>query len=114
MLPRVLCRTPTPGKKPTRIDRVKFERIRRAILECVPRSTPGVEFQKLPGLVSRRLSQAERASIGSIRWYVTTVKLELEVRGEIRRLAGSRPQRLVQDKERPPLSLTRRQHSPGR
>ena len=101
MHPRVLCRTPTPGKKPKRIDRAKFELLRSAILECVPRSTPGVEFRKLPSMVGKRLAAAERAAVGSITWYVTTVKLELEVRGEIRRIAGSRPQRLVRDKPRP-------------
>jgi len=91
----VLCRTPTPGKASRRIDRRKFEQIRRAILACLPRSTPGVEFAKLPGLVRRKLSPGERKTLGSVRWYVTTVKLELEVRGEIRRVASSGPQRLV-------------------
>ena len=100
MLTKVLCRTPTPGKKPTRIERAKFERLRRAILACVPRSTPGVEFQKLPSLVRARLTRSERASIGSLNWYVTVVKLELEVRGELRRIAGSQPQRLVRGSAR--------------
>ncbi len=29
---------------------------------------------------------------GSVMWYYTTVKLDLEARGEIRRVPGSRPQ----------------------
>jgi hypothetical protein len=31
---------------------------------------------------------------GSINWYVTTVKLDLEARGEIERIQGKAPQRL--------------------
>jgi hypothetical protein len=29
---------------------------------------------------------------GSVMWYVTTVKLDLEARGEIKRVPNSRPQ----------------------
>ena len=33
MQDKVICRTPTPNKKPTRIDKWKFDLIHNAILE---------------------------------------------------------------------------------
>lgn len=52
---RVECRTPTPQKKPTRIDRAKFEAVRAAILAAVPASGEGVPFADLPALVAANL-----------------------------------------------------------
>ncbi len=34
---KVVCETPTPGKQPTRIDRWKYDAVRRAILKVTPR-----------------------------------------------------------------------------
>jgi hypothetical protein len=92
--PRIMCRTPTPGKAPVRIPRAKFEPVAAAILAVTPRLAPGVAFRDLPARVAEALGAANCAAIGSISWYVTTVKLELEVRGELRRLPGA-PQRLI-------------------
>jgi hypothetical protein len=61
----------------------------------LPRRAPGLRFRELPARVARRIPAAQRRALGSISWYVTTVKLELEVRGEIRRLPGVSPQALV-------------------
>ena len=92
---KVVCRTPTPGKKPTRIDRWKFEVIRKSILKAVPKSGEGVAFRDLTKLVKKQLTAADQKKIGSLMWYTTVVKLELEVRREIRRLKGASPQRLL-------------------
>lgn len=91
---RIECRTPTPGKKPTRIARAKFDRIREAIQRVVPVRGEGVPFGELTDLVEGDLTPGEIARIGSLMWYVTTVKLELEVRGELERVPGPGPQRL--------------------
>ena len=93
----VLCRTPTPGKQPKSIARWKFDAVRRAILAVVAAEPKGVVFRDLPGLVAAALNADERAELGSVSWYTTTVKLELEVRGELRRLAGASPQRLTRN-----------------
>ena len=90
---KTVCRTPTPGKQPTRIDAWKFDLCREHILailgdEAEPKA------MTLPGRVGERLSDDERDRLGSVGWHVTTVKLELEVRGEIERIPGSKPQRL--------------------
>ena len=42
-----------------------------------------------------RADEDERAALGNVMWYTTTVKLEMEVAGEIRRVDGVTPQRLV-------------------
>ena len=92
---KIVCETPTPGKKPTRIDRWKYAAVRRAILNALPREGEGVLFKELPGLVEKRLSGDELMRLGSVGWYTTTVKLDLEVRGEIRRIENASPQRLL-------------------
>lgn len=92
---KVLCRTPTAGKKPTRIDTWKFDTVRKAILAVTPQAEPGILFTDLTKKVAGKLSKADQAKIGSLMWYVTTVKLELEVRGELRRVRGVTPQRLI-------------------
>jgi hypothetical protein len=91
---KVLCLTPTPGKQGTRIAQWKYETLRRAIRQAVPKNKTGVEFVKLPELVRSSLAGDELKKLGSVTWYVTTVKLHLEVIGEIARVPGSKPQRI--------------------
>ena len=98
---KITCRTPTPGKKPTRIDRWKYEAVRRAIRKVVPLTGEGVPFRELPARVERALTERERTDLGSTSWYTTTVKLDLEVRRELRRIPGSSPQRLLRVSKSP-------------
>ena len=93
--PRTLCRTPTPGKKPTSIPTWKYDAVRSAILEVVPREGPGLLAKDLPKRVAAELPSELRDRLGSVSWHTTTVKLEMEVAGELRRVEGARPQRLV-------------------
>jgi hypothetical protein len=48
----------------------------------------------LAALVAEHLPEDELDQLGSVSWYTTTVKLDLEVKGEIERIPGSSPQRL--------------------
>jgi hypothetical protein len=91
---KILCQTPTPGKKGTRIPKWKYALIREAILQVVPANEQGVAFKDLAGLVEKRLSPEKLERLGSLLWHTTTVKLDLEARGEIERIPGSKPQRL--------------------
>lgn len=91
---KVLCETPTPGKQPTRIAKWKYELVRSTILAEVPDDDKGVEFNRLAELVERRIPAEELKRLGSVSWYTTTVKLDMEVNGEIERVAGVTPQRL--------------------
>ena len=78
------------GKSGVNIDKSKYVVIREAILQSL-RSHEGMTFKELTQDVRRRL---EGQFDGAIPWYVTTVKLDLEARGVIKRLPRGKPQRL--------------------
>ena len=83
------------GKQGVHIEKTKYDVIRAAILEVV-RATPGITFTKLRDTVDYQLHDTFK---GSISWYVTTVKLDLEARSEIERIPRTRPQGLRSAKE---------------
>lgn len=91
---RITCHTPTPGKKPTRIHKWKYDLLRDIILDILSDSVDGVEFRSLPNLIDARLCTEQRSNLGSVSWYTTTVKLDMEVKGDIERVSGVKPQRL--------------------
>ncbi len=94
---KVDCRTPTEGKNSTKIDKWKYDVVRRAILNILKSQPDGVLFSELANMVGQNLSEYEKQNLGSVNWYTTTVKLDLEVKGEIRRVEKSNPQRLMVD-----------------
>ena len=78
------------GKQGVKISRQKYDVMRQAILEAL-RVHGEMTFTDLAEDVRRNL---ESTFEGSINWYVTTVKLDLEARGEIMRIPKKTPQRL--------------------
>ncbi|RIK28667.1 MAG: hypothetical protein DCC56_15490 [Anaerolineae bacterium] len=75
-------------KQGVNINRDKYETIRKAIMNVL-RSNKEMAFMKL----SRAVEKEVRGKFdGSVMWYVTTVKLDLEARGEVKRVPNSRPQ----------------------
>ena len=79
---------PEPAKQGVPIDKAKYTTIREAILhnlQCYGSMT----FTQLGALVEEDLHDT---FAGSVLWYYTTVKLDMEARGEIRRVPNSRPQ----------------------
>ncbi len=75
-------------KQGVNISREKYEIIRRNIMSIL-RANKEMTFMKL----SRAVEKEVRGKFdGSVTWYVTTVKLDLEARGEIKRVPNSRPQ----------------------
>ena len=86
---RDTIRTLHPEKKQgVNISRQKYEIIREAIL-CVLRAEREMTFMKLSRAVEKEVNGNFE---GSVTWYVTTVKLDMEARGEIKRVPSSRPQ----------------------
>lgn len=87
-----VIRTLHPEKKQgVNINREKYEMIRKAILSIL-RTQKEMTFMAL----SRAVEKDVRGKFeGSVTWYVTTVKLDLEARGAVKRVPNSRPQ-LVQ------------------
>ena len=75
-------------KQGVKISREKYELIRKTMM-TVLRANKEITFMKL----SRAVEKEVRGKFdGSVLWYVTTVKLDLEARGEIKRVPNSRPQ----------------------
>lgn len=86
---RDTIRTLHPAKKQgVNISREKYDVIRNAIL-CVLRTQKEMPFMKLSRAVEKEVNGNFD---GSVMWYVTTVKLDMEARGEIKRVPNSRPQ----------------------
>lgn len=82
------------GKGGTRMNAARYAAYRKAILRAVPRGERGILFTDLPAAVETALPRGMGKSMGSVMWNVTTVKLDLEARGLIERVPGSKPQRI--------------------
>jgi hypothetical protein len=93
---RIACYTPTKGRKgATRIPRWKYDCVRRAILDVLEDSDEGqIAFQDLAEYVQDQLTSNQLAKLGSLKWHVTTVKLNMEVDGELERVPRRSPQTL--------------------
>lgn len=85
---KIRCRTPAQGRKPSRIDPWRFVRIRNLILALLADHPDGVRAEDLTDLLRQQMGEDELAGFGSLPFYADAVEGELEVRGEIRRLAG--------------------------
>ncbi len=84
-----MVRTLHPEKKQgVNISREKYEIIRKAIISTL-RKQKEMTFRNLSRAVAK---EVDGTFDGSVTWYVTTVKLDLEARGEVRRVPNSRPQ----------------------
>ena len=75
-------------KQGVNISRDKYEVIYNAI-KCVLQDKKEMTFMNLSRAVEK---QVNGNFDGSVMWYVTTVKLDMEARGEIKRVPKSRPQ----------------------
>jgi len=93
---KITCYTPTKDRTgATRIPRWKYACVRRAILDELEDAEDGhVAFASLAKRVAERLTSNQLAKLGSVKWHVTTVKLNMENAGEIERIPRLTPQRL--------------------
>jgi len=89
---RVLCENPDPDKQPTRIARWKYDLVRGAILAALCSAADGLAYRGLVAEVRSEIGAEELQRLGSASWYTTVVKLDLEAKGEIERVPGTRPQ----------------------
>ena len=92
--PMVACRSPRREGEPTFIEKWRYDLVRQAILNVVPADDIGLMFKQLTMCVRSNLSKENRQKLGSIHFYTTLVKLDMEVRGELVRIQGMRPQYL--------------------
>ena len=87
------ARHPDPHKQGTRVTKATYDSYRAALLQVIPSDEDGVPFAELRELVLPHLP-AGLSDTTSPGWWTTTVKLDLEARGLIERVPGSKPQRL--------------------
>lgn len=91
---------PDVAKKGVKIEKRKYDLMRNTILDVLKRGA--MPIIELAALVDDQLQ--ERFD-GSVMWYYTTVKLDLEARGEIRRIPNSKPQKVeIVESYREPIS----------
>ena len=84
-----MIRTLHPEKKQgVNISKEKYEMIREAILSTL-QAHKEITFMNLSRAVEKEVNGNFE---GSVTWYVTTVKLDLEARGKVKRVPNSRPQ----------------------
>jgi len=85
-----ICTLHPENKNGVNISREKYEIIRKTILSTM-QAQKEMTFKNLSRAVEKEVNGNFE---GSVMWYVTAVKLDLEARGEIRRVCNSRPQLL--------------------
>ncbi len=88
MTDRIPCRTPT-GTSATNIPKWKFDACRDALLAQLAGGE--IKAADIAERAGARLSEAHLTDLGKLGWHMTTVRLELEVRGEIERIPGTKP-----------------------
>jgi len=76
------------------IDREKYDLVRDAILDALPASEAGMMWAELTEVIGPLLPERLFRHRGTVRWYTRAVQLDLEARGEIERVPGSKPLRL--------------------
>ena len=77
------------GKKGVNIGKEKYDLIRSQIVACLEGGAELTYTEMTNAVVTAVDGRFE----GSINWYTVVVKLDLEARRVIERLAGSRPER---------------------
>ena len=90
MVDKIMTQHPDQGKVGVNIDKLKYADVRETILDVI-QSRGTITFKGLVDEVSARLG---RAFDGSVPWYVTTIKLDLEAKGVIERIPNKKPQEL--------------------
>ena len=78
------------GKTGVNISKDKYDVIKTAIFDTLQTQGP-MSHTELTNQVNLALGSSFD---GSVPWYVTTVKLDLEARGAIERISGTRPEQL--------------------
>ncbi len=79
------------GKQGVNISKSRYDEVRKAILQIV-RDYGEITFTEL--MMTCEYMLMGKLEGGSISWYTTTVKLDLEARGILEQVPGSRPQKL--------------------
>ena len=92
----IQLRHPDPTKRNARIATDVYAVARRTVLAIVPAHEPGITLNDYLDAVAAQLPKAKGWDPSlSARWYAMAMKLDLEARGELKRINRKPPQRLV-------------------
>lgn len=84
---KILARHPEKDKHGVKISKAKYEQMRAALVKIL-RERGEITFTELAQAANEQL---RGQFAGSIPWYVTTVKLDLEARKVIKRVPKTKP-----------------------
>jgi hypothetical protein len=92
----VQLRHPDPSKKTARMASDAYAVARRTVLAIVPATEPGITLNAYLAAVAAQLPKTKGWDPSlSASWYAMAIKLDLEARGELKRINTRAPQRLV-------------------
>jgi hypothetical protein len=93
---RIQLRHPDPSKKTASMASDTYAVARRTVLGIVPADEPGITLGAYLDEVGTRLPRVKGWDPSlSARWYAMAMKLDLEARGELKRINKRPPQRLI-------------------
>lgn len=67
--------------------------VKAALISVIPVVVEGIPYSELVDLVESKLTQDELDYLGSVSWYMVTVKLDLEARNILQRVPNQKPQK---------------------
>ena len=76
----VVVRTPNKPGSSWRVDAVKYEAMRKAMLKVLPRKAPGLTQQEMWDALARAAPRSHFPDRGKIGWWMKSVQLDLEVK----------------------------------
>lgn len=85
IMPKLECRSPNGLRDNKMMYAWKFDRVREVILDVLPDGEGGMPFPELRDQAVKQFKRGEADSIGKLSWFVETVVLEMETRGELER-----------------------------
>jgi hypothetical protein len=76
------------GKKAISMDKEKYELLRKAVLSCLKKEG-ALTHKEMFKMISESFKKTKTKFVGSVQWHMEWVKLDLEARKEIKRVADS-------------------------
>jgi len=76
----VVVRTPNKPGSSWRVDAVKYEAMRKAMMKVLPRKAPGLTQQEMWDALARAAPKSMFPDRGKIGWWMKSVQLDLEAK----------------------------------
>ena len=76
----VVVRTPNRPRSSWRVDAVKYEAMRKAMMKVLPRKAPGLTQQEMWEALARLAPRSQFPDRGKVGWWMKSVQLDLETK----------------------------------